>query len=484
MSSDKENREVISGTAWSLLSRIIQVVVKSGAVIFLARFLGANEFGLFMLVISISTIATAFIDIGISPGTARLLAENRYNNKELIRKSILLLSLTSIGVLAICYIGFPWLSDLLSARELSDVNQLVIVLIFSLIVQKYLMKVFEGSRQVISFGKIYSLAGWLPWFLSFFFVLVQGENVVWAVTGYTIGFLVLDVMLAINFAKYYIGQKEEGESVNYKKIFRYALPMIATTASLYIYTQSDILLIQYFLGAEAVGIYGSAIKLIEASMVGAMAIGNGSSAYFPLMKSKGAAAFKRIIVYTTKTIKLLYLPVAGAIILSSYGIINLLYGVEYINAHVILLIYVPYIICRALSCVYSPGLDYLGLADQRAMAVGVSALLNVVLNIILIPRFGIEGAAVATQLTYTPLILAYLIYMFKSVDIGFKGYFNIFWKIYLVWLALLTLAGAVSYYTTIHSIVLAVVFGVLFFLFNFFLKEINFKALKTSLRRE
>lgn len=481
MRPDKENREIIHGSAWSLLSRIIQVLIKSGAVIFLARFLGASDFGLFMLVISISTIATAFIDIGISPGTARLLAEDRYNNKELIRKSILLLSLTSLAILTICIIGFPYLSDLLSAGELREVNLLVAVLIFSLIVQKYFMKVFEGSRQVISFGKIYSLAGWLPWFLSFFFVLIKGEDVFWAIIGYTIGFLILDLLLAIKFTEYYRSQEEEGEHIHYKKIFRYALPMIATTASLYIYTQSDILLIQYFLGVEAVGVYGAAIKLIEASMVGAMAIGNGSSAYFPLMKSKGVEAFKRLIVTTTKTIKILYLPIAGAIILSSQDIINLLYGFEYISAHVILLIYVPYIMCRSLSCVYSPGLDYLGLADQRAMAVGVSALLNVVLNFILIPHFGIEGAAIATQLTYTPLILGYLIYMFRSINIGLNGYFDFFGKLYLVWLALIFLSGIVSYYTTINSIIIAIVFGVLFFLFNLFLKEINFKALKSSL---
>lgn len=484
MNSKNINSDIVKSSAWSLLSRIIQVVIKSGAVIFLARFLGANDFGLFMLVISISIIATAFIDIGISPSTARLLAEDRYNNKELIRKSVLLLSLTTIVVLAICIVGFPWLSELLEAKELREINLLIALLIFSLIIQKYFMKVFEGSRQVISFGKIYSLAGWLPWFLSFFFVLVKGEGVSWAIVGYTLGFLILDLLLAIKFFKYYRNQEESGEVVYYKKIFRYALPMIATTASLYIYTQSDILLIQYFLGAEAVGIYGSAIKLIEASMVGAMAIGNGSSAYFPLMKSKGVEAFKKLIVATTKTIKILYLPIIGVIILASSDIIGLIYGVEYIGAHIILLIYAPYIICRALSCVYSPGLDYLGLADQRALAVGASALLNVALNFVLIPYIGIEGAAIATQLTYTPLIVAYLIYMFRSIDVGVYSYFMIFGKIFSVWFTLILLAGFVLYFSPFNSLIIAFGFGILFFLSNYFLNEINLKYLKSILSSE
>lgn|GEM_PF-1445974 len=485
MSSKKINSDIVKGSAWSLLSRIIQVLIKSGAVILLARYLGPSEFGLMMLVISISTIATAFIDIGISPATARLLAEEKgYNKKELIRKSVYLLFFTSILVLSICILGFPWLSSLLSAEALAEVNILVTLLIFGLILQKYLMKVFEGSRQITSFGKIYSIAGWLPWFLSFGFVLSFGESVYWAVGGYVAGYYILDFLLARKFKQFYDNQEDKGRSVGYKKILRYAVPMIATTASLYIYTQSDILLIQYFLGESAVGTYSAAIKLIEASMVGAMAIGNGSASYFPLVRNKGIKAFKNLIVNTTKTIKILYLPIIGAILLSSTEIIDLLYGVEYSSAYIILLIYMPYILFRSLSCVYSPALDYLGLADQRAIAVGISAILNVILNLFLIPLWGIEGAAIATQLTYSPLIIGYLVYMFKSVEITAIDYFAIYKIVFLVWLGSLSMGLVGNFYLNINSIIVAIIFGVIFLLANISLKEIKLKSLTALTKSE
>jgi O-antigen/teichoic acid export membrane protein len=77
---------------------------------------------------------------------------------------------------------------------------------------------------------------------------------------------------------------------------------------------------------------------------------------------------------------------------------------------------------NAISALHSLALDYMGFARRRAVAALLSAAANIALNIVLIPRFGIEGAALATQITYTPLALWYVFVILNSVG-GSKTFF-------------------------------------------------------------
>ena len=60
----------------------------------------------------------------------------------------------------------------------------------------------------------------------------------------------------------------------------------------------------------------------------------------------------------------------------------------------------PFAILQSITKVTSNGLDFLGRAKDRAVVKGVTAVLNVGLNILLIPMLGVIGAAIATVITY------------------------------------------------------------------------------------
>ena len=96
-------------------------------------------------------------------------------------------------------------------------------------------------------------------------------------------------------------------------------------------------------------------------------------------------------------------------------------------------------------------------AAFRAKVVGVSVVANVALNTLLIPRFGIMGAAVATQLTYGPTVFLYLRQVSRELNVPWSAYAGYVWKIAGSAMAMLVVVVPVSLLVRGDGIRLAVV---------------------------
>jgi O-antigen/teichoic acid export membrane protein len=102
-----------------------------------------------------------------------------------------------------------------------------------------------------------------------------------------------------------------------------------------------------------------------------------------------------------------------ALIFAFWGgsIIELVYGEEYKSGYVALVILLAGQVVNAGSGPVALLLNMTGYERYTLRGVGVSTILNVVLNVILIPKYGIAGAAVASALTLVGwnLILVYFV---------------------------------------------------------------------------
>jgi O-antigen/teichoic acid export membrane protein len=78
-----------------------------------------------------------------------------------------------------------------------------------------------------------------------------------------------------------------------------------------------------------------------------------------------------------------------------------------------------YAVFQSVTKITSNGLDFLGRARDRAIARGVTSVLNVGLNVLLIPTIGVVGAAIATVITYGMYTLA-VVYI-ASLEFDLRG---------------------------------------------------------------
>jgi len=404
---------LVYNSIWSLASRIFNIIVKAFAVIFLARILGPSEFGVFTLVISTVALLAVFVDLGISPASARLLAEDNYNNRNVVLSSSRMIFLIFILFSGLLFYFGDDLFTLINAEVLSDFKLLFILLIFVQIVQQFLKKCFEGLKRVDLSSKVSLSLDWAPWGLAILFVILFTTTAKYAVIGkvigtslLVIGFMILSVYVLNKYRAHNIEKR-----ASYGMIFTYALPMLVTAISFYIYTHSDILIIQGFLGETDVGIYGVAVRLLDTLHVPAAAVGSAVAAFFVTVRNKEPEKIQNLFYDTTKWTLFLFFPLSIGLAVTATELFPFLFGDEYAYAAIIAIIYTPTLLFKSLSATYSLALDYMGYARKRAVAISISAAFNIGLNFIMIPRYGIVGAAITTQITYLPLVIWYTILM-------------------------------------------------------------------------
>jgi O-antigen/teichoic acid export membrane protein len=195
-----------------------------------------------------------------------------------------------------------------------------------------------------------------------------------------------------------------------RQIFASSWLMMLTTASVLVYMKIDQVIIRHMLDERAVGLYSAAIKLSE---VWYFIPGIICVSLFPAIinskKTNQESYYSRL-----KNLFLLVLALSLiiAIIVSVLArpIVYVLFGEDYLESVSVLSIYAWSIVGMFLGMVAG----YYLLAENYMKIYFFSSFfvagLNIVLNVLLIPRMGINGAAVATVVSYSFLVLGLLFF--------------------------------------------------------------------------
>ena len=172
----------------------------------------------------------------------------------------------------------------------------------------------------------------------------------------------------------------------------------------------DQVMIKNMLGNEQTGIYAVAVKLSE---VWYFLPGIICTSLFPAL----VQSIKTDVGFFNQRIKKLYtlmfwlsFGIALVTTILAGPIIKILFGSQYIGSVIVLQIYVWAGISVSLSAVIN---QYLIVANYTKISffnTMTGAILNIIINLLLLPKMGIKGAAIATLTSYTIVILSLLIY--------------------------------------------------------------------------
>lgn len=390
-----------------LLATIVSSVTGTVLVVSLARLLDPTGYGLLYLSISIIGLVQVFADLGFKGSTGRFIAEYKEHDTTQIPHIIgvsfkfifFLTTLTAIAIL----IGQHIIADFFGEPDL--VSFLVIGALFLVFTTffRYSRVVFQGFEaiRIAAISRIIYSAGKLIFVLGLAFL---GFGAVGAMVGYAIGAAIGSIVsLAIVYFLFFRTYKKapKMEPGLRRRIVEYSIPLTATRGARLADRQLDIILVGFFLNPAAVSYYVIAKQVGNLLKQPSTALGFTLGPTFGAQASAGnyghaARIFERSII----NIFALYIPAAvGTVLLADSGI-NLIFGNQYAGAIPVLQIFAFYIILITINQVTSTALNYLGLAKIRAIAKIITSILNVSLNIILIPRIGVIGAAFATTFTF------------------------------------------------------------------------------------
>ncbi len=205
-----------------------------------------------------------------------------------------------------------------------------------------------------------------------------------------------------------------------KEMLAYGLPLLGNELVFVIFSLGDRYIINWKMGSESLGVYAAGYALcgyIKIMMVDSLfqAI---RPMYFQIWADKGVAATKNFIEKSLYFYLIMCFPVIAGVAVVGPDLIILITGGKYIESGVV----IPYVIAGQM--IYGThSMLGAGIFIKKSSALMwitfSAALVNVVLNIVFIPLYGIEGAAIATLLSYLLMIILETFYSRKLLIIDF-----------------------------------------------------------------
>jgi O-antigen/teichoic acid export membrane protein len=196
----------------------------------------------------------------------------------------------------------------------------------------------------------------------------------------------------------------------------FSLPLMAAEISWVVLDSGDRFFIQHYMGPQSLGFYaaayGIAIYLQDVMMAPLQ------MALFPIcMKvwnTEGKKATQDFLTRSLDQFVLVGVAVVCVAIVTSRDAIVLLASKKFQEAHTLLPFLVIGLVLSAVTIYFRPGLLIHKRASKIAAATFYACVLNIVLNIILLPRIGLLGAAIATMVSYCGIVV-FLAYQSLSV---------------------------------------------------------------------
>ena len=195
-------------------------------------------------------------------------------------------------------------------------------------------------------------------------------------------------------------------------LLRDSWPLILSGAAIMIYMRIDQVMVGNMLGNVALGLYSSAVKIAEVWYFIPMAIVSSTFPSILEAKKREDRAYTGRMQLQYHILFLSSFLICLVLSLFSKNIIFMLYGAEYIGASSVLSIYVWAGVAVSLGVASNQYLISENFTKVSLLRTIIGCIANVILNLVLIPRYGIEGSAWATFISY--FISVFSILMFKE----------------------------------------------------------------------
>ncbi|MFD1565022.1 flippase [Haloarchaeobius amylolyticus] len=418
---------IIRGFKATLGARLVNNIANGLLMLLLARvLLTPDEYGLLFLVIAIVSVAQLGSDLGLARSAARYVSERKETDPSSI-PFILRLSLkyrlVLIGLVVGILIGGRHLfATVLNVPELSVLLVLGAVYLVFLSLSTYHKTIFQGFNQV-DLSAIVEVANNVTRVVFVVALTLLGFGVVGALFGYILGLAFATIIGSVLLYRRFYTEYPDGDGSRLlrNQLLKYSVPLTASHSANILDRRVDTILVGFFINPVAVSYYVLGKQISEFVTVPSGSLGFSVSPAFGEQKANDSLdRAARIYETSLQYILLLYIPAAVGMVLVAEPTITLIFGADYADAAPVLQVLGIYVVFQSITDVTTNGLDYLGRANARAIAKGVTSVGNVLLNIVLIPIYGAAGAALATVVTFGIYTLVNVYVMHLELSLNFR----------------------------------------------------------------
>jgi O-antigen/teichoic acid export membrane protein len=410
---------LIKDSTITFITRGLVFVIALGSSIVIARVLGPSLKGSYNLLMLIINVASMFVLVGL--GSANVFYGARDPDKELPvltgNSLVAALGLGAMGIIGVELITFlpvfqKYLTD--NGIRVLWVRGLALSLPLAL-ANAYLIEIVRARGDIARYNLV---AIWnvftsfvgivvLVWFLD---QGLPGAIYAWAISVALV--FGLTVWLALRAA----GSRPRFEGATLRRSFSFGMRLYPGNIAQFLNYRLDRFLVALFLTPAEVGLYATAAALSERLWEIPHSIRT------VLLQRVAATSDEKTASATTARVSRVVVVLVGGmclvVVLLSHFIILLLYGADYLPAAPALIALMPGTWTLSVGKLLAIHLSGSGRPEVGTMGALASLASTVALDLLLIPRFGIVGASVASSVSYTLSTVVILIVFLRVTGLG------------------------------------------------------------------
>lgn len=423
LKKDFHFRELISGSSKSFVIQIIGVMVSYAFIYTVTNSYGAATLGVFVLSITILNVVAVFGRLGMNTMLLRLVSENASKNqwytvKKIVKKAFITVALVSITISIITYLLAHTIADKIFGKEhIYSFIELTALVITPFILLSLFLESLRGLKKIATYMfiqqiGIYSLAIITLLFFIFLEYKTDTNTLVAYILSVIIIFITTSLILVKNIKKQPKQVNEVVPTLN--QLLEISIPMMFASSFVLFISWSDIIMLGMFTTDTEVGIYSVALKIALVMTIPLTALNSIAAPKFAeFWGHQDLTNLKNIATKSTKLIFWITLPLFLFIITLPNFFLKM-FGDEFVSGVLVLTILAFGVFINALSGSVGHIIEMTGHQRIQQKILLIAAVLNILLNYILIPSYGMEGAAIATVITTSFWNLSYVLFIKKK----------------------------------------------------------------------
>jgi len=388
-------RRYFANTSWLIAEKIIRLAVGLFVGVWVARFLGPEQFGTLSYAQAFVGLFGAFATLGMDGIVIKHLVKDD-ENRDLFLGTAFTIKLLG-AMVAVFIISIVTVTTSNDDKDVIIITIIASSLVFqslnvidfyfqSIVLSRYIVIVNLISQLVVSLIRIALILAEAP-LITFAYVILFDAVIL------AVGYIYVYKHKNLSFRQWNFNKQTASE------LLKYSWPLAISGIVISIYMKIDQVMIKEMLGNSSVGHYAAAVKISEAWYFVPIVI---NSSLFPAIIN----AKKRSLKEFYDRLKILYsFMLLSAVAISipttiySKYIINLLYKEQFDQASTVLMFHIWAGVLVSLGVVTSSIVIANNKQNNALISTSIGAISNIILNLLMIPSFGIIGAAFTTILS-------------------------------------------------------------------------------------
>lgn len=443
-----KNKELIKNTAIIFVGKFCTQFISFLLVPIYTNFLSTNDYGYIDLVQTYISLLVPILILRFDSGVFRFLIDerNNENGKKKIISNIIIFLIFQFVFFTILYFGFNYFF------KIKYFYAILINIIF-MGISSILLQIARGIGDNIGYSIASIISGIVTIISNIIFIIIFRGNASYILISSGLANIVCSIFLFIRNKIYKYIKWSFTDKNKFKEIAKYSLPMIPDGLSWWVVNVSDRTIISLLINASANGIYAVSSKFsnILSSLFQVFNMSWQESASLHINDEDRETFFTN----TLNSVYRIFYSICVLIIVLIPVVFKLVIGNEFKEAY----LYIPPLIYGNLYNALANVIGGVYIAKKNTKSVAkttmFAAIINIIINFVMINRIGLFAAAVSTFISYFILTIYRYFDVRKYLKIKFE--YKILASTTIVFIIITILYYLNNLYTNIANILIAVI---------------------------